>query len=278
MGAVVFILFCLGVLVGVILLIVYFSLPEKKQQEPGNKAMVIKAQGRTEMSVYDDPNIPKNFDENFFKERILKIRNSPNVVHDLITAWETKFKSRQEKKILREIEDWYNHIRNISEAEAGALLATAAAKDARTDLLTSEKEEYQVARGNLKVRTVQADLADVDARIREAEARGRPPEKAAGKEEEKKKPTPKEWIARLEKVINQQIGDITRIDSLVAEHFTALADKEKEEKGQVDTNPLLSPEEKAERKREINARYRNLRDDINRLVNVIRIESKKRRS
>lgn len=64
----------------------------------------------------------------------------------------------------------------------------------------------------------------------------------------------------------------------MAEHFTALADKEKTEKEMVESNPLLSPAERAERKREINARYRNLRDDINRLVNVIRTESKKRRS
>lgn len=190
MGTLVFILFCLGVLIGVILLIVYFSLPEKKQAA-GNQTRVIREQGGTEMSVYDDPNIPKNFDVTFFKERIFKIRNSPNVVHDLITAWETRFKSRQEKKILREIADWYNHIKNISEAEEGALLATAAAKDARTDLTTSEEAGYQEVRGKRKVRGVQADLADLDARIREAEARGRPPEKVAAKDEEKRSQLPR---------------------------------------------------------------------------------------
>ncbi|MBU4400998.1 MAG: hypothetical protein KKE86_16915, partial [Planctomycetes bacterium] len=248
----------------VILLIVYFSMPGKGQQESENKAIVIKAQGRTEMSVYDDPNIPKNFDVTFFKERILKIRKSPNLVHDLFTAWETKFKSRQEKKILREIEDWYKHVKNISEAEAEALMARMDADDAQTDYLTSKTQEYQGARKKRRVLHVQADNADLEARIAEAKRRKEgPKEEPAGKEPQKPKKMTEEEV-RQKKVsrFHTVADDEIAMDEAQAQKLRELDEKESKEVGEVENNLNLSQREKQRRLQEIDARYLNLRKKI----------------
>jgi len=232
------------------------------------------------MEAYDNPNMPRKFDESFFKDRILQLRDSPNVIHSLFLQWETRFKSRQERKILKEIEEWYNSIAGLSGAEAGAYLAREKAHDAKTDLDVSSRKEYQEERAKRKILGVQGDsaearakIAEAEARAREADQRGRPKEPEP-KAPEKKKKTPEEYIAELEKMLNIKIGDLTRLDQVVAEKFDKLFEDEIREKAEVDRLDL--PEaEKERRKGAINSRYTNLREEVNRLAYQTRMGMKK---
>jgi len=246
------------------LLIVSFSLPEKGNKESGNKEMVIKTQGNKEMSVYDNANMPKTIDETFFKESLLEVRKSPNLVHALFIAWEARFKSNQEIKILRKLGDWFKQIEKISDAEAAALLARMRALEARIDIETVETPKYVGVRKETKILNQKAENEELRARIAEAKRRQEGPKEKPPEKEPVKREKPSEddvrkmMVGRYHTAINDEIA----IDGAVGEELRKDSERKLKEIKEVENDPNLPPTEKQRQIHEIETRHFNLRKKI----------------
>lgn len=217
------------------------------------------------MDIYDEhPLSRRAIDENYYKEKILELRNSPNVVNDLFIKWKTRFKSRQERAMLGELEEWYNRIKTLSGAQADAILERMRAQDARIDFETANKPEYKEERKETKILTQQAENEELRARIAEAKRRqGGAKEEPAEKEPQKpKKMTEEEVRQRKVSRFHTVANDAIAIDEAQAKKLRELDERESKEIEEVENNINLSPAEKEKRLEEIDARYFNLRKTI----------------
>lgn len=217
------------------------------------------------MDIYDEhPLSRRQIDENYYKEQILELRNSPNVINDLFIKWKSRFKSRQERAMLRELEEWYNSVKTLSGAQADALMERMRAQDARIDFDTSNTEAYRGERKETKILTLQAENEDLRARIAEAKRRqGGPKEEPAGKEPQKPKKMTEEDVRKQKvKRFHTVADDEIAMDEAQAKKLRELDERESKEVGEVENNPNLSEVEKQRRLQEIDARYLNLRKKI----------------
>lgn len=216
------------------------------------------------MDIYDEhPLSRRAIDENYYKEKILELRNSPNVVNDLFIKWKTRFKSRQERAMLGELEEWYNRIKTLSGAQADAMLERMRAQDARIDLETANKPEYKEERKDTKILTQQAENEELRARIAEAKRRqGGSKEELAAKEPQRPKRTEEEVRQKKVKYFHTVADDEIAMDEAQAQKLRELDEREGKEIGEVENNPNLSEAEKQRRLQEIDARYLNLRKKI----------------
>jgi hypothetical protein len=87
--------------------------------------------------------------------------------------------------MLRELEEWYKSVKNLSGAQADALMERMRAQDARIDFESSQSQEYKEERKDIKILRLQAEKENLkadkatqkarkaEAETREAHQRGR---------------------------------------------------------------------------------------------------------
>lgn len=263
MGAIVFILFCFGVLAAVICIIIYFS-SSGNAKAAQSVTTAIQKRGDTAMDKYDyHPVKERSVDDNYYKEKILELRESPNMINDLFLQWHSRFKSRRERGMLKELEEWYTQMKTLSGAQAAAMLERMRAQDARIDLETANTKEYLEERKDTKILTQRADNEELRAKI--AEAQGRQKQGAAGKQDRTKR-SAEEVRTNKEKWFDERMKDkFSELKSKDAARKRADL-WEQEELDELDADETLTPEERDEKKYKVKVRYSNMRDEIDKTV------------
>lgn len=257
MGTLVFILFCLGVLIGVILLIYGLSKPQSPQKS--TRAKVLRERG--EIMRREQPRLPETLDTEFIEHELEEFRQSPNIISIYIDSLFQRFRTEQERKVLEKLINYNDTVARGIASQAEIMRQKAELEEAITTYDIAKDTEIRVLKhANAKL-TVEESLAQRRANIREADLRGQKP--APAKEEsQKQKMTEKEVrdkkVGRFHIVVDDEIA----IDEAQAIKLKELAEKKIKEIAEVKSNDNLPPAEKQRQLQEIEARYLNLRKKI----------------
>lgn len=262
MGALVFFLFCLGVIIAVICIIIYLSSPKKEKKING--LVVLKREEKDMKSEDDHPLMKRGMDDNYYKEKILELRDSPNFITDIFIKWKTLFKSRQELAMLGRLEEWYNSIKAVSGAKADATQEMIRAHVAQIDLGAVKTQKYEEERGETKILEAQAENEELRARRAEAKRRQEGPKEESPAPSEAPKPRPTEEEVRQRKVsrFHTIADDEIALDEAQAQKLKELNERKMKDEDRVYNDQNISEPERQRQLREIESRYINLRKKI----------------
>lgn len=257
MGAIVFILFCLGVLIGVILLIYGLSKPQSPQKS--TRPIVLRERG--EIMRREQPRLPETLDTEFIEHELVEFRQSPNIISIYIDSLFKRFRTEQERKVLEKLIHYNDTVARGIASQAEIMRQKAELEEAITTYDIAKDTEIRVLKHTDAKVSIKESLAQREANIREANLRGQKP--APAKEEsQKQKMTEKQVrekkVSRFHTVADDEIA----MDEAQAQKLRELDERESKEVGEVENNINLSPAEKQRRLEEIDARYFNLRKKI----------------
>jgi len=263
---IVYILFCIGVLIGVACIIIYLSSLRKKDEAQVNTA--IQKRGATEMVKYkyDNFDLPHELSEEYIERKWRELQSNTNMLNKWWTALEARFHTRQQVSFIEAQRRKLEVAEKFARAKANAYIAGKEARDAETDFNVAGRKDYQDSRAKREIISVKADIAEYEAKIAEAKRRkkGPPEEKPPEPEKGARRPkmTREAWRQKMVNDLNTSIDDEMAVHGAINEKLAELERNRRQWEEDIVGDQNLSQKEVEQRLQDIEAVYINLRKKI----------------
>jgi hypothetical protein len=261
---IVYLLFCIGVLIGIACIIIFLSSPSKEKEAAKTTAIVIRGKTEMEKYGYDNLDLPATLSEEYIERRWRELQSDTNMLNKWWTALEVKFHTKQQIKFIEAQREKLEAVGRFARAKAETYRAGTDARNAETDFHVAGKPEYQNLRAKREISGVKADVAENEVRIAEAVRRkvAARERRQTGEETKKPKITREKWREKMVADLNTVIDDELAFQGAITDKLRDLDKKRRTWEEEILNDTRLSQEESERQLRDIEAVYINLRNKI----------------
>ena len=201
------------------------------------------------------PEIPQIIDVSYIKKQLISIQNEPSIAKAFLNGLKDRFRSRQQRKIIVDLEEWYRVI------SVGLRAQTQAYNDQLDLEMAKDPKIKELKKLDTRL-ALQESIARRKANIKKYK---QGEEKAGEKTKGPPKITSKDVRQRKVNALKREIDDLKAIDQT---KYQALQDIEKQEAAEIEIimkDTFVGEKEKDVKICEIRKRYARNRDQIKKM-------------
>lgn len=216
---------------------------------------------RGEIMRRDQPQLPQTLDAEFIRHELEEFRRSPNIIAAYIDSLFLRFRTKQERMVLEKLIKYNETVARGIASQAEIMRQKRELEEAVTAYNISKDAGIRELKHADAKLAIKESLAQREANIREANLRGRKPERDQAKEDKTRR-TPEEVRAEKEHKFDYRAQDIIAEQLAKDGKIRDLDQLEQEELKGIREDSGLTAKEREEAIYRAQTKYANLRAKI----------------